>query len=47
MLCISIGTDMLPAMAMAYEGPESDLMTRKPRDSKVDRMVTVVLVSHS
>jgi sodium/potassium-transporting ATPase subunit alpha len=30
-LYISIGTDLIPAIALAYEPGELDLMTRKPR----------------
>merc|ERR1719188_64964 len=30
-LCIDLGTDMAPAISMAYEQPESDLMRRPPR----------------
>lgn len=31
---------MLPAISLAYEGPESDIMKRKPRNPKVDKLVT-------
>lgn len=30
-LCIDCGTDLLPAIALAYEEPERDLMARPPR----------------
>jgi sodium/potassium-transporting ATPase subunit alpha len=43
-LCIDLGTDMIPAIAMAYEMPEADLMMRKPRDAKLDRLVTSRLI---
>jgi len=46
-LVICIGTDVLPAIAMAHEEPEADLMMRKPRDSKLDRLVTERLVLFS
>ncbi len=39
-LCIDLGTDMVPAISLAYEGPESDIMKRKPRKLKVDKLVT-------
>ena len=38
-LCIDLGTDMVPAISFAYEGSESDIMKRKPRDSKKDKLV--------
>lgn len=31
MLCICVGTDILPAISLAYEEAEPDIMTRKPR----------------
>lgn len=45
-LYISIGTDLIPAIAMAYELGELDLMTRKPR-GKEDHMVTLTLMSQA
>merc|ERR1719428_1693812 len=44
-LCVDLGTDMVPAISMAYERPESDIMQRPPRNAKVDRLVTKKLVS--
>jgi sodium/potassium-transporting ATPase subunit alpha len=38
-LCIDLGTDMLPAISLAYEKAESDIMKRLPRDPKHDRLV--------
>lgn len=38
---------MIPAISMAYELPEADLMMRKPRDAFVDRLVTTKLISYS
>merc|ERR1712070_294264 len=35
-LCIDLGTDMVPAIAFAYEHAELDIMERYPRNSKVD-----------
>jgi len=46
-LGIDLGTDIVPAISMAYELPEADLMMRKPRDSKLDRLVTERLVLFS
>lgn len=38
-LCIDLGTDMIPAIAFAYEHPELDIMYRYPRNSKLDSLV--------
>jgi len=46
-LAIDLGTDMVPAISMAYESMEADLMLRKPRDSRTDRLVTGRLISYS
>ena len=45
-LCIDLGTDMVPAISLAYEGPERDIMKRKPRPSD-DNLVTARLISFS
>ena len=44
-LCIDLGTDMVPAISLAYEGPESDIMKRQPRNPTKDRLVTERLIS--
>ncbi len=44
-LCIDLGTDMVPAISLAYEKAESDIMKRKPRDSKKDKLVNQRLIS--
>lgn len=46
-LCIDLGTDMIPAISLAYEGKESDIMLKPPRDMRVDRLVTVKLINFS
>jgi len=46
-LCIDLGTDMLPAISFAYETPELDIMKQPPRDRKVDKLVTWQLISFS
>ena len=38
-LCIDLGTDMIPAISLAYEKAEADIMRRRPRDPKRDRLV--------
>jgi magnesium-transporting ATPase (P-type) len=42
-LAIDLGTDLAPAICMAYELAESDLMKRKPRNSKTDRLTNLQL----
>jgi sodium/potassium-transporting ATPase subunit alpha len=39
-LAIDLGTDMYPAISLAYETAENDIMQRPPRDSKQDKLVT-------
>jgi sodium/potassium-transporting ATPase subunit alpha len=43
-LCIDIGTDMLPAISLAYEEAESDIMQRKPRNPLTDHLVNAKLI---
>ncbi|KAF2355314.1 P-type ATPase [Trinorchestia longiramus] len=38
-LCIDLGTDMVPAISLAYEEAESDIMKRHPRDPFNDKLV--------
>ncbi|CAF3349572.1 unnamed protein product [Rotaria sp. Silwood1] len=44
-LCIDLGTDMVPAISLAYEKAETDIMKRRPRDPKHDRLVNERLIS--
>jgi sodium/potassium-transporting ATPase subunit alpha len=44
-LCIDLGTDMVPAISFAYENPELDIMERKPRNSKRDHLVNTKLIA--
>lgn len=46
-LCIDLGTDIFPAIALAYEKPESNIMQRPPRDAKTDRLLSRKLTSYS
>lgn len=46
-LAIDLGTDMIPAISMAYELPEADIMKRPPRNSKTDRLVTKKMINFS
>eukprot|EP00750_Incisomonas_marina_P027115 INCI6131.1.p1 GENE.INCI6131.1~~INCI6131.1.p1 ORF type:complete len:1584 (+),score=265.23 INCI6131.1:123-4754(+) len=43
-LFVDLGTDMVPAISMAWENAESDIMKRPPRNAKVDRLVTTKLI---
>lgn len=46
MLCICVGTDIYPALSLAYEEAEFDIMTRKPR--KLDEhLVSGKLLCHA
>ncbi len=44
-LCIDLGTDMVPAISMAYEKAESDIMKRQPRNPFTDKLVNERLIS--
>ncbi len=43
-LFIDLGTDMVPAISMAWENAENDIMRRPPRHAGVDRLVTNKLI---
>jgi sodium/potassium-transporting ATPase subunit alpha len=43
-LCVDLGTDIVPAVSFAYEGPELDIMERMPRNSKRDHLVSAKLL---
>lgn len=47
MMVICVGTDMAPAISLAYEQGEMDIMERMPRNAKRDHLVTAKLVSFS
>ncbi|XP_076838201.1 sodium/potassium-transporting ATPase subunit alpha-2 [Brachyhypopomus gauderio] len=44
-LCIDLGTDMVPAISLAYESAESDIMKRQPRNPQTDKLVNERLIS--
>jgi sodium/potassium-transporting ATPase subunit alpha len=46
-LTIDLGTELGPAISLAYEKPESNIMDRKPRDPLKDRMVSYNLLFYS
>jgi len=43
-LCIDLGTDLVPAISLAYEQAESDIMKRQPRDPLHDKLVNSRLI---
>ncbi|KAJ7713558.1 hypothetical protein B0H16DRAFT_1899480 [Mycena metata] len=47
MIIICVVTDVLPALSLVYEKPEADLLLRKPRDRKKDRLADVRLLGHA
>lgn len=46
-LVIDLGTELAPAVSLAYEKPEADIMSRPPRDAKKDRLITWQLLVYS
>ena len=44
-LCIDLGTDMVPAISLAYEKAEADIMKRQPRNPFSDKLVNERLIS--
>merc|ERR1712198_350008 len=44
-LCIDLGTGMVPAISMAYGQAESDIMKRQPRNPFTDKLVNERLIS--
>lgn len=46
-ITIDVGTDLWPAISLAYEKPESDIMRRLPRNPKKDRLVTLKLILYT
>lgn len=47
MIIICVVTDVLPALSLVYERPEADLLLRKPRDRKKDRLADAKLLFHA
>ncbi|CAF0971223.1 unnamed protein product [Brachionus calyciflorus] len=43
-LCIDLGTDLIPSISLVYEKSETDIMKRPPRNSKKDRLVNSNLI---
>jgi len=47
MIIICVVTDVLPALSLVHEKPEADLLLRKPRDRKKDRLADRKLLCHA
>eukprot|EP01027_Heterolobosea_sp_BB2_P016022 GEZU01022867.1.p2 GENE.GEZU01022867.1~~GEZU01022867.1.p2 ORF type:complete len:330 (-),score=142.36 GEZU01022867.1:31-1020(-) len=45
-LCVDLGTELVPAISLVYESPEADIMNRKPR-KKSERLVSLRVMSLS
>ena len=45
MVAICVGTDLAPAISLAYENAELDIMMRPPRSGKMDHLVTAKLLA--
>ncbi|KAJ8923103.1 hypothetical protein NQ315_001656 [Exocentrus adspersus] len=47
-IVIDVGTDLWPAISLAYEKPETDIMTRNPRNPKKDKLINrrLILVTY-
>ena len=45
-LAIDIGTELAPAISLAYEKAESDVMSRPPRNARTDHLVTLKTVTY-
>ncbi|KAK9703403.1 Cation transporting ATPase, C-terminus [Popillia japonica] len=45
-LCIDLGTDMVPAISLAYETAESDIMKRPPRNPFYDKLVPAISLAY-
>ncbi|KJH46729.1 Na,H/K antiporter P-type ATPase, alpha subunit [Dictyocaulus viviparus] len=43
-LMIDLGTDLWPAISLAYEVPESDIMERAPRNPDYDKLINIVFL---
>jgi len=46
-LCVDLGTDILPAISFAYEHPEGNIMKIPPRNRQTEFLVTKQLISFS
>ena len=44
LLCVDLGTDIMPSISLAMENKEFDIMQRKPRNPKHDKLGTIKLI---
>ena len=47
MIIICVVTDVLPALSLVREKPEMDLLLRKPRNRRTDRLADLKLLLHA
>ena len=47
LLTIDLMTELCPAISLAYEEPEADIMLRKPRNCQTDRLVSLPVILYS
>ena len=47
MILICVLTDLFPSLSLIKEEPESDVLLRKPRNTKTDRLANVQLLAHA
>ncbi|KAH9965077.1 sodium-potassium ATPase [Russula compacta] len=47
MILICVGTDVLPALSMCLEPPETGLLSRPPRNVRKDRLANIRLLFHA
>ena len=47
MLGICVGTDLAPAISLAYERPELDIMQKPPRNAVRDHLVSKKLMTYA
>ncbi|UZJ57002.1 hypothetical protein CBS101457_006322 [Exobasidium rhododendri] len=47
MILICVLTDLFPSLSLIQEEPESDVLLRKPRNTKTDRLANIQLLGHA
>ena len=47
MLSVDLGTELAPAISLAYEEAEEDILNRPPRNLETDRLMSYRLLSYS
>jgi len=46
-LCVDLGIDLVPAISLGFEGPEYNLMSLYPRNTKRDFLINRKLISYA